>query len=123
MLVQSSDEDPSTAILNQVNKESAEIARRTEPSVLSKISYAGMTADGWMSDMLKELSSRCPKVHNILCSLLEISHHPEKKHPVLCLIYGVIAFLQCHELSWIQRINSVLLIQGQASVNVSVSNT
>ena len=61
-------------------------------------------------------------VFKILSGLLKSSISPEKKNLAICLIYGIIMFLRCHELSRIQRINSVLLTQGQASVNVSDTN-
>lgn len=74
-----------------------------------------------MSEVLEEMATRCPVVNKILSSLMESSIYPGKKNPGICLIYGIIMFLRCHELSRIQRINSVLLMQGQASVNVSHS--
>jgi hypothetical protein len=120
VLGEKSNEDPSAQILRAANKELIEIARRSESSVLRQRSYCGMSAEGWMAEVLDELSTRCPVVFSILGGLLESSYHPEKKNPAMCLIYGIIMFLRCHELSRIQRINSVLLIQGQASVNVSV---
>lgn len=70
---------------------------------------------------MNELSTRCPVVKKILSSLLQYSYDVEKKTPAISLIYGIIMFLRCHELSRIQRINSVLLTHGQASVNVSVN--
>ena len=79
-----------------------------------------MSAETWVSEVITELSTRCPTVYQILASLLESSYHPERKTPAMCLIYGIIMYLRCHELSRIQRINSVLLIRGQASVNVSI---
>ena len=111
----------SATVLNEANKEMLEVARRSNPSVLRQRGYDGMSAEDWMSNTINELSTRCPVVYNILCSLLESDYLPEMKSPALCLIYAVIMFLRCHELSQIQRINTVLLIQGQASVNVSVN--
>ena len=111
----------SAAVLNEANKEMVEVARRSNPSVLRQRNYDGMSAKDWMSKVINELSTRCPVVNNILSSLLECNYHPERKNPALCLIYSIIMFLRCHELSQIQRINTVLLIQGQASVNVSVN--
>ena len=108
-------------VLEKANKELIEVARRSEPSVLRQRDYDGVSADSWMSEVLEELSSRCPVTNKILAALLESCIQPEKKHPAICLIYGIIMFLRCHELSRIQRINSVLLIEGQASVNVSHS--
>jgi hypothetical protein len=54
-----------------------------------------------------------------LSSLLDCDlTNPGKKLPPMCLLYGVILFLRCHELSRIQRINTVLLVQGKATTNV-----
>ena len=89
-----------------------------EPSVLRQSGYDGMSRDCWTSEVLEELSTRCPVTNSILAALLESSINLEKKHLAICLIYG---FFRCHELSRIQRINSVLLIEGQSSVNVSHS--
>ena len=106
-------------VLYKANKELIDVARRTEPSVLRQRGYDGMSSDRWMSEVLEELATRCPVTNGILSTLLESSIYPEKKLPAVCLIYGIIMFLRCHELSRIQRINSVLLIEGQSSVNVS----
>jgi hypothetical protein len=73
-----------------------------------------------MTEVTKEISTRCPTVGKILSTLLDCSlENPGKKLPLLCLIYGIIMFMRCHELSRIQRINTVLLTEGQASKNVS----
>ena len=106
-------------MLDKANKELIDVARRTEPSVLRQRGYDGMSTDNWMSEVLEELATRCPVTNGILSTLLESSIYPEKKLPAVCLIYDVIMFLRCHELSRIQRINSILLIEGQSSVNVS----
>ena len=109
-------------MLEKANKELIEVARRSEPSVLRQRDYDGISADSWMSDVLEELASRCPVTNNILCALLENRIYPEKRNPAICLIYGIMMFLRCHELSRIQRVNSILLIEGQVSVNVSHSH-
>ena len=109
----------STRVTEEANKELIEVARRSDPSVLRQRAYKGLSSDNWMADVLEELA-RCPVVFKILSGLLEssISTEKKKKNPATCLIYGIM-FLRWHELSRIQRINSVLLTQGQASVNVS----
>jgi hypothetical protein len=106
-------------VLDKANKELVEVARRSEPSVLRNRAYDGMSADSWMSEVLEELAIRCPVTNNILSVLFESTIYLDKKRPAICLIYGIMMFLRCHELSRIQRINSVLLIEGRASVNVS----
>ena len=103
----------------EANKELIDVARRSQPSVLRQRRFVGMSSDTWMLQVIEELSTRCPTVNSIQCALLESEILPDKKNPAICLIYGIINFLRCHELSRIQRINSVMLTKGQASVNVS----
>ena len=112
--------DMTTKVLLGADRELVETARRNEPSILRQRGYDGMSAATWMSEVIAELSTRCPTVYQILASLLESTYRPERKNPAMCLIYGIIMFLRCHELSRIQRNNTVLLIQGKASVNVSI---
>ena len=106
-------------ILAEANKELIHVARWSQPSAPRERGFGGLSSDTWMSEALGELSTRCPTVNNILCGLLESAVYPEKKNLALCLIYGIINLLRCHESSRIQRINSVMLIEDQASVNVS----
>ena len=106
--------DTSLVNIVEANKELIEVARRSESSVLRN-----RTFDGLANEVLAELETRCPIVNNILCALLERTVHPDKKTPAISLIYGIILFMRCNELSRIQRVNSVLLLQGHASVNVS----
>ena len=98
--------DVSAHVLSVADKEIVEVARRSDPSTLRKRSYDEMSAEDWMSEVHKELSTRYPTVSHILSSLLDSNRYPEKKNPAMCLIYGIIMFLRCHELSPIQRINS-----------------
>lgn len=107
-------------VLREANKELVNIARRDEPSVLRDRTYGGLSQETWMVEVVKELRIRCPTVAEILSSLLDCSLlDPGKKLPPICLIYSIIMFMRCHELSRIQRINTVLLTEGKASSNVS----
>ena len=111
--------DTSLVSIVEANKELIEVARRSESSVLRNRTFDGLANENWMAEVLAELETRCPIVNNILCALLERTVHLDKKTPAISLIYGIILFMRCHELSRIQRVNSVLLLQGHASVNVS----
>jgi hypothetical protein len=107
-------------VLREANKELVNIARRDEPSVLRDRTYGGLAQETWMVAILNELSTKCPTVAEILSSFLDCSMlNPEKKLPPICLIYSIIMFMRCHELSRVQRINTVLLTEGKASSNVS----
>ncbi len=71
-----------------------------------------------MADVTSEISTRCPTVAQILSTLLGCDLAvPEKSLPPTCLIYGIIMFMRCKELSRIQRINTVLLTEGKAIVS------
>jgi hypothetical protein len=109
-----------TAILDAANKELNNVSRRTEPSVLRNRGYDGMSSDGWMAEVIGELSSRCPTVFQVLSSLIDLEYNYDKKVASTCLIYGLIMFRRCHELSRIQRINTILLTKGNANHTVSV---
>ena len=111
---------PFNTVMKMANQELVEIARRSEPSVLHDRSYNGMAQINWMTEVNAELSTRSPIVSYILETLLQTDCYPEKKLPALCLIYGIIMFLRCHELSRAQRINTILLTKGNASTKVSV---
>ena len=104
-------------IIEHVNKELTEVARRTEPSVLRDRTYHGMSEEKWMDVVKTEIQTRCPIIFHILSSIL--NYNINQNTAIMCLIYGIIMFTRCQELSRIQRINSVLLIQGQASTTVS----
>ena len=106
-------------ILETANKELVEVARRSEPSVLRNRSYYGLSESTWMNEILTEMSTRCPTVWSLLSTLLDYPANPQKKLPPMCLIYAIMMFMRCHELSRIQRINSIILIHGQADINVS----
>ena len=96
-------------VLTVANKELIEIAR-SDAFVLRQRFYDGLSSEDWMSAVSKEMATRCPVVNEVISSLLECNIYLDRKKPSVCLIYA---------LSRIQRINSVLLIQGQASANVS----
>ena len=59
-------------VMSKTNEELIEIARRSEPSVLRKRSYEGMSNENWMTEVMNELSTRCPVVSDILSKLLDI---------------------------------------------------
>ena len=59
-------------VMSKANEELIEIARRSEPSVLRKRTYEGMSNENWMIEVMNELSTRCPVVSDILSKLLDI---------------------------------------------------
>ena len=54
---------PPSHVPSVANKELVEVARRSDLSVLRQRDYAGLSSESWMSDILKEMESRCPMMH------------------------------------------------------------
>jgi hypothetical protein len=97
-------------------RELVDVARRDPQSVL----YGGLCQENWMTEVTSELTTRCPTVAKILSTLLDCDlTNRGKKLPPICLLYGIITFLRCHELSRIQRINTVLLVQVQGKATTT----
>ena len=93
------------SILKVANTELMNVARRDMPSVLKKRSYEALCQSNWMPEVINELSARCPTVAKVLSTLFGCDlAFPEKHLPPMCLIYGIIMFMRCKELSRIQRL-------------------
>ena len=107
-------------MLKVANNELMNVARRDMSSVLRKRSYDGLSQGNWMTEVTHELSTRCPTVAQVLSTLLGCDlAFPGKHLPPICLIYSIMMFMRCKELSRIQRINTILLTEGRATTNVS----
>ena len=77
--------------MNEANRELINIARKTDPSVLRNGTYAGLSQPNWMTEVVNELSTRCPTVAKILSSLLDCPVlDAGNKLPQISLIYGII---------------------------------
>ena len=70
------------------------------------------------ADIDHEIKTSCPLFYQFLSAMLEYKHDSDKKQEAFALIYAIIMFRRCHELSKLQRINTVLLIEGGATQQV-----
>ncbi len=95
------------------------MCRRTEPSVLRKREYDGLSNTTWMDEVIEEIKRRSRELWKVLSTIMDYNLNPTKKLAPISMIYGMIMFGNCHELSRIQRINAVLLLQGQATTQVT----
>ncbi len=50
--------------------------------------------------------------------MMELDIFTEKKIAPMTLVYAVIMFKRCHELSYVQRINSIVLADSGANTEV-----
>ena len=70
------------------------------------------------SEIMKEIQTLYPTVFAILSQMILLDQNPRKRTAPLAQLYGLIVFQRCHEMSLIQRVNTVLLTEGDASQEV-----
>ena len=108
---------PFQDILAAMNDELRNVALRNTASVLRRRDFDGLSSFS-LESIVDELKTLCPVVFRILSELFELGYNEEKKIAPLCLVYGMVMFKQCHELSFLQRINTVLLADSNANTEV-----
>ena len=86
-------------------------------SVLRERGFPGLSTLNFQ-EIAKEVETQCPTVFKLLSQMIQLSHNSHKKTAPLALIYGIIMFRRCKELSRVQRVNTVLLNDGGASQEV-----
>ena len=75
-----------------------------------------------LEKVLEELKTMCPVTFTILTEMLKISFDRAKKIAPLCLLYGIIMFKRCKDLSCLQRIDILLLADSDANTEVRIQN-
>ena len=106
-------------LLSKIDFELREIARRETKSVLRERAYTGLSSFTF-EEILSEMQSLCPTVLKVLSLMVQLDLDREKNTPPLALIYGIVMFKRFHELSRLQRLNTVLLSDGNASKEISL---
>ena len=102
-----------------IEKELLDVARRENKSVLREKDYPSLSSLNF-HDILDEMKTRCPTVFRILSSMVKYDSNRENIAS-LVIPYAIIMFRRCHELSRVQRVNTVLLSEGKASREVIVA--
>ena len=97
-------------LLDVARKETNSILRQKGYNALSSLSFHGI---------LDEMTNRCPTVFQILSNMLQYDVKIEKNTASLVLMYAVLMFCGCHKLSSIQRINTVLVAEGNTNREVN----
>lgn len=106
-------------LLSKIDMELVEVARRGTKSVLRDRGYPGLSSFTF-EEILTDMQSLCPTVFKVLSLMLQLDLNREKNTASLALIYGIVMFKRFHELSRLQRLNTVLLSDGNASKEVSL---
>ena len=101
-----------------MDKALIEVARRDAKSVVRKRGYNGMSTYRF-EKIINEMKTLCPTVFSVLSQMIQFDNSEEKRQvAAMSLVYGIIMFLRCKEMSLVQRVNTVLLTEGDASSEV-----
>ena len=108
-------------LLKELQQQCANLCARSNPSVLRKNDFSGMTEFDWQNLVL-EMSSRCPLVFHVVrtvmnCYSKEITNEIA---PKFGLCYAIMMQTRNHELSLVQRLNTILLTEGNAKKKVTI---
>ena len=67
-------------ILETMNKELINVVRRSEPSVLRKRTYDGLSESTWMDEVLNEITTRSPIVSDTLSMIPDYPLNSQKSY-------------------------------------------
>lgn len=104
-------------LVTDADKELLELARRSNNSVLRERGYTGMSTLNF-AEIVTALQNSCPTVYSFLSRMIQLDINSDKKVAPLVLIYAILLFTRCKNLSRVQRVNTVLLTEGDASHEV-----
>ena len=110
---------PFGEVLTEINNELKKVARRESNSVLRKKNFEGLSKLDFQ-DIVNEIKTQCPLTYMVLSVMIEVEYSTEKKLAPLSLMYGILMFKRCHELSRLQRVNTMLLAESDANTEVNV---
>lgn len=104
-------------MLQELDEHCTELCKKKNPSVLRKNQYPDMVTFDWKAVLL-EISKRCPLLLDVMATIVGSSTKPNVI-PVVGLCYSILMQKRNHDLSLIQRINTILLSEGGAKKQVS----
>ena len=104
-------------VLLKLQEELKRVAQRDTNSILRQKDFDTLANLNLMK-IVDEMIRICPTAYEVIFALLEMDVNFERKIPAMVLIYGLIMFKRFHEMSLLQRLNSLILIDGDANQEV-----
>jgi hypothetical protein len=108
-------------LLNEIKQQCKKLRARSSPSVLRKTGFSGMTEFDWQK-LISEMSTKCPLLLDVI--LAAMNHAPTEATidiaPRIGMCYAIMMQARNHELSLVQRMNTILLVEGNARKKVII---
>ena len=109
-------------VLKVVNSELQNVSRDATDSVLRQKSFNSMRGVDFES-VVKEIERLCPLTYQLLSVMIEEKYDRAKSIPPFALIFAIIMFRRNKKLSRLQRVNTVLLTESGANMEVNTIYT
>ena len=103
-------------LLQELDDHCTDLCTKTTPSILRKNQYPDMVNFDW-NNVLNEISHRCPLLLEVMCTVVDSTTKPNVV-PAIGLCYSILMQKRNHDLSLVQRINTILLSEGHAKKQV-----
>ena len=68
--------------------------------------------------LLREMSDRCPFLRDVLVTVAKCANKSRNHIPPICLCYAILLQQRNRDLNLVQRINTILLSEGNAKKQV-----
>lgn len=105
-------------IIPHIEKECSMLCWRQQPSELRKNDFPNMSTFTW-DKLTNEMVSRCPVLLHILLTAMGYSKdNINEIAPRLSLCYAILMQSRNHELTLVQRLNTILMTNGNAKKQV-----
>ena len=105
-------------LLHELDNSCKNICLRSEPSKLRKNKFLDMTGFEWQK-LFSEMSKRCSFLLDVLLTVMNTAKEEcDEVMPRLGLCYAILMQTRNRELSLVQRLNTVLLTNGNAKKEV-----
>ena len=109
-------------ITSKIQEELIYVARRNTKSVLAKRDFDALSNVNF-KEIIEEMKRLCPTVYDVVFCMLEMDIGTENKIPTMALVYSLTMFKRFREMSLLQRLNTLLLIDGDANQEVIKYNS
>ena len=104
-------------LLQGLDKACTKLCVKKGGSILRNKTYPGMIEFEW-DLLLREMSDRCPFLRDVLVTVAKCANKSRNHIPPICLCYAILLQQRNRDLNLVQRINTILLSEGNAKKQV-----
>lgn len=105
-------------LLKELDEQCKGLCARKNPSVLRNNNFEDMVNFDWLS-LLDELQNRCPFLLKVFHTITAKKKTQAELAPCIGMAFAILMMQRNHELSLVQRINTLIMTEGNAKKQVT----